>query len=88
MPQRRANASPARLNVIESVVDTVVKDTQLSKEKRDALLPYFGREGHSVFGLVNGITRLAQDFENADDQVALERYAGRILAEPMLVVGR
>ena len=73
---------------IPSVVDTVVKDTQLSKEKRDALLTYFGREGNSVFGLVNGITRLAQDFENADDQVALERYAGKILAEPMLVVGR
>lgn len=68
------------------VVDAVVKNVQLSKEKRDALLGYFAKEGNTLFGLVNGMTRLAQDFESADDQVALERYAGKVLYAPEIVV--
>lgn len=71
---------------VPEVVDVVVKNVQLSKEHRDALLGYFAKEGNSVFGLVNGITRLAQDFEDADQQVELERYAGKVLYAPEIVV--
>lgn len=71
---------------ITKAVDIVAKDLTMSKEKRDSLLAYFSKEGNTVFGLVNGITRLAQDYASYDDQVALERYAGRVLARPEIVV--
>ena len=83
---RAARGMPIPDDKTAEVVDLVVKDAEISKEKRDDLLRYFAAEGASVFGLVNGITRLAQDYENADDQVNLERYAGRILYKPEIVV--
>ncbi len=71
---------------VTKAVDVIAKDFSMSKDKRDSLLAYFSKEGNSVFGLVNGITRLAQDYANADDQVALERYAGKVLSRPEIVV--
>jgi hypothetical protein len=68
------------------VTDAVVKDLSLSEKQRDALIRYFAKEGDTVYGLVNGITRLAQDFELAEDQVRLERYAGQIVAGKVKVV--
>lgn len=83
---RAARGIPIENEFVPSVVDTVVKNAQLSKEHRDSLLAYFAKEGNTVFGIVNGMTRLAQDFASADDQVALERYAGKVLYAPELVV--
>jgi len=68
------------------VVDAVVRNLQLSEEKRDSLLTYFAREGNTVFGLVQGVSRLAQDFPDPDRQVEVERYAGRVLYAPEIIV--
>jgi len=72
-----------RLEKPQEAFDVVVKDLTLSDEKRDQLLRFFGREGDTVFGLVNGITRLAQNFpDNPERQVELERYAGSMVSKP------
>lgn len=68
------------------VADVVARNLQLSEDKRNALLAYFVNEGSTLFGLVNGITRLAQDFEDPDEQVRLERTAGEILRTPAPVL--
>jgi len=65
-------------------VNAVSKDLTLSEERKLDLLRYFSREGETVFGLVNGITRLAQDFENYDDRITIERYAGKKLEENVI----
>jgi hypothetical protein len=64
---------------IKEILDTTVKDLYLSDEKKLDLIKYFGKEGDTLVGFVNGITRLAQDFPSYDRQVQLERYAGKIL---------
>jgi hypothetical protein len=67
----------------QDAVDVVSKDLALSQDKARSLLMYFGRESGTLFGLVQGITRLAQDFpENVDRQIELERYAGAIVSKP------
>ena len=64
------------------VTDAVAKNLALPLIKKEALLRYFSVDGFTAFGLANGITRLAQDEESPDAQTELERYAGRIFAEP------
>jgi hypothetical protein len=66
-------------------VNAVSKDLTLSEEKKLDLLRYFSKEGETVFGLVNGITRLAQDMPNYDTRIELERYAGHRLEEALTV---
>ena len=83
--------SASKTFIIEKPVETVdvnVKNLGLSEEKRDALLQYFSAEGHTLFGLTNGITRLAQDFERYDDKIRLERYAGQVLEKPVEVIAK
>jgi hypothetical protein len=63
------------------VVDVTATELTLSDEKKTDLLRYFSKEGDTVFGLVQGITQLAQDFEAYEDQVRLERYAGEVLEQ-------
>lgn len=67
------------------VVDATAKYLALSKDRRESLLRYFSAEGETLFGLVNGVTRLAQDFADPDQQTDFERAAGAILATPSLV---
>lgn len=62
-------------------VNVVSKDLTLSEDRKNDLLRYFSKESDTVFGLVNGITRLAQDFKDFDDRVSVERYAGKRLEE-------
>jgi hypothetical protein len=81
----------AKLTIIEKPVETVdvnVKNLELSQERRDQLLQYFSAEGHTLFGLVNGVTRLAQDFEKYDDKIRLERYAGQMIEKPLEVIAK
>lgn len=63
----------------QEAIDAVAKDLSLSEKDKMDLLRYFAKEGETEFGLVNGITRLAQDVENYDTRVDMERYAGRRL---------
>jgi hypothetical protein len=64
------------------VTEAVAVKLALSEERKTALTRYFAAEGDTLFGLVNGVTRLAQDFEDPDQQTEVERYAGKLLAEP------
>lgn len=71
-------------NIIEipkpqEAIDATAKNLDLSEERKLDLLRYFAKEGDTVFGLINGITRLAQDVENYDEQIRMERYAGEVL---------
>ena len=68
-----------------TVVDATAVKLRLSDKRREDLLRYFSAEGETLFGLVNGITRLAQDFTDPDQQSDFERQAGTILATPSLV---
>lgn len=71
------------LEAPQEALDVVVRDLNLGQDKRDELLRYFAREGDTVFGLVQGITRLAQEFpDNVERQVELERYAGSMVSSP------
>jgi hypothetical protein len=63
----------------KEVLDATAKDLSLSEDKKLDLLRYFSKEGDTAFGLVNGITRLAQDYDNYDQRVEVERYAGKKL---------
>jgi hypothetical protein len=63
----------------KEILDSTVKDLFLSDQKRLDLIKYWGKEGDTVCGFVNGVTRLAQDFEGYDHQVRAERYAGKLL---------
>lgn len=64
------------------VTDAVAKNLSLSEDRKTALLRYFSREGDTVYGLVNGITRLAQDLPDHAEQIELERFAGELIANP------
>jgi hypothetical protein len=76
---RKAQELPIE-NPVE-VVDVTATELTLSEEKKTDLLRYFSKEGDTVFGLVQGITQLAQNFEGYEDQVRLERYAGEVLEQ-------
>jgi hypothetical protein len=65
-------------------VEVVAQDLSLGDDAKADLLTYFAKETgtgkENLFGLVNGITRLAQDKNRYDDQIDVERYAGKLLA--------
>lgn len=67
------------------VVDAATKYLRLSEKRREDLLRYFAAEGDTLFGLIQGVTRQAQDFADPDQQTEFERAAGAILAKPSLV---
>lgn len=79
MIDQMRQAASIEIKEPKEVIDVTAKDLALSEEKKLDLLRYFSKEGETGFGLVNGITRLAQDFENYDQRVDIERYAGKKL---------
>jgi len=72
---------------ITEVVDVTAKDLSLSDERKNDLLRYFAKEGDNLFGLVNGITRLAQDVQDFDQREQMERYAGQLLEKQVVKAG-
>jgi Domain of unknown function (DUF932) len=80
------NADKVAIKEPQEAVNAVVKDLSLSEEKEKDLLRYFAKEspnGETLFGLINGITRLAQDSKNYDDRIEIERYAGQKLEKAL-----
>jgi len=64
----------------EEAVNVTVKDLGLGEKQEKDLIRYFAKEGDdNLYGLVNGITRLAQDFTDYDQRIDAERYAGKLL---------
>ena len=79
--KRLKDAKEIHIDKPQEVVDVAARDLALSDEKKLDLLRYFGTDT-TQFGFVNAITRLAQDFNNYDDKIRLERHAGELLCAP------
>lgn len=78
---RLVQASHEPLPNLNQVVERIVKRRHLTEEFKDAI--YAGlyaeaRYAHSLFGLVNAMTRAAQLYQG-DRRVQMEREAGRLL---------
>lgn len=62
------------------VVEAVSERFQLIDAEKDALLLHFAQGGDfSKYGLINAVTRTAQDVESYDRAVELERFGGQII---------
>lgn len=69
----------------ESVIDALFGKKVLSRTSLDAAFDYAEQEEttcapNTVWGMVQGITRLSQDTEFADDRAAIDKAAGRVLS--------
>ncbi len=61
-------------------LNNVARLASLSEEQRDDLLAYFSE--HTKYGLVNAVTCLARETKNADEQIRLEGFGGKLLNTP------
>ncbi len=61
-------------------VNNVARLASLSEEQREDLLAYFSE--HTKYGLVNAVTSLAKETKNADEQIRLEGFGGKLLNAP------
>lgn len=65
------------------IVEVVADRFQLNdSEKENVLLQFMQGGDHSKFGLVQAVTRAAQDVESYDRAVELERFGGQIIELP------
>ena len=65
------------------VVEATAKRLTLNKEEESGVLKHLIRGGDlSLFGLVNAVTRLAEDVDSYDRSTELEAFGGRIMALP------
>jgi hypothetical protein len=68
-----------KVEKVREALDVTAKNLSLSKEMSDELLSYFTYEGPTIYGLINSVTRMAQNFTDYEDKIRCERYAGEIL---------
>ncbi len=61
-------------------INNVARLASLSEEQRDDLLAYFSE--HTKYGLINAVTSLARETKNADEQIRLEGFGGKLLNTP------
>jgi len=62
-------------------VDNIIKKYEIPKGERDSLLNQFTKESPTQWGLSMAVTRVAQDMEDYEKQVELEKIGARILEE-------
>lgn len=68
---------------VEPTIKNVTERFRLNNEERDAMSGHFYEGGDlSLWGLVNSITRAAQDVESYDRSVELQAIGGNLLALP------
>jgi len=69
--------------LVEPVVKNVTERFRLTGDERDAMMGHFIEGGDlNLWGLVNSITRAAQDVESYDRSVELQAIGGNLLALP------
>ena len=74
---------PIKGNQLEPAVKNVTERFRLNGDERDAMFNHLVEGGDlSLWGLVNSITRAAQDVESYDRSVELQAIGGNILALP------
>lgn len=67
-------------NGLPKVVEAVSERFQFVDEEKNALLLHFAQGGDfSKYGLINAVTRTAQDVASYDRAVELERFGGQII---------
>jgi hypothetical protein len=79
-------AAEDRIAAPQTAVGNLVKAVGLTEGEKDALLEHFlGDYGRTRYGLAQSVARMSQDVPDPDRAADLERFAGRIIAEPALV---
>lgn len=65
-------------------VEEVSQRFKFNQTEKDAVLEHLidGARGNSLFGLINAVTRTAQDVESYDRSIELQRIGGQILELP------
>lgn len=65
---------------VTDAIDNVVGHFDLAEGDKKSLLDYFSQEpGNTAYALVNAVTRAAQDQEDYEKQIALEKVGGRLV---------
>lgn len=62
-------------------VDNIIKKYELPKERRESLLNQFIKEGPTQWGLAMAMTRIAQNEDNYENQIKMEKVGAQILEE-------
>lgn len=82
---RAANAQT--IEAPSAAVGRLVDAGLIPESRKDALLEHFlGRGNKTAWGVAQGLTRLAQDSEDPAESAELELLAGKIIAQPKLVL--
>lgn len=83
-----AAAQKIKGNQVEHTIKNVTERFRLTGDERDAMNGHFLEGGDlSLWGLVNSITRAAQDVESYDRSVEMQAIGGNILALPKHEIG-
>ena len=68
---------------VQRVINNVVEHYKLSETQKENILIAFGREPeHDKYGIANAVTRAAQNEENWEKGLELERIGGRLITLP------
>lgn len=67
-------------------VNNIVKHFKLSESKKDALINQFTRQSPTQWGLAMAVTRVAQDEEDYEKQIELEKVGAQILEKKLTPV--
>jgi len=65
------------------VVNNVVKNYGLGKDKAESLLKQFSKEGFDRWGLMNSVTAVAQSEMNYENQIEMEKLGNKLLTVPL-----
>lgn len=65
-------------------VQNLVESGQIPKRLEEDLLSQFSKEGHTQWGLSNAVTRIAQDEEDYNNQLDLEKLGSELLTKRMV----
>lgn len=65
---------------ILNIIERMKKEVSLSEKASETILEVAqGKYGSTKYGLINGITEVAQSYESLDTRLQLEEYAGKLL---------
>lgn len=64
-------------------IDNIIKHFDIPKNKKDDLLNQFAKESPTQWGLAMAITQIAQQEENYENQIQMEKIGARILDKQM-----
>ena len=83
LAQKFADTASLKLESATDAVETVTERFQLTDRESKGVLDHLIADGDSsLFGLVNAVTRTAEDVENYDRAIELERMGGAIIELP------